>query len=76
MGRIVEESQSEEDSSITTRKMQNHWLGSSRIPFSTVYQRGKVEGTFKMKVPPVLLGYELEKQVVPLHCLVFSRLHC
>ncbi|XP_076825165.1 coiled-coil and C2 domain-containing protein 2A-like isoform X2 [Clavelina lepadiformis] len=64
--RIVEESQSEEDSSITTRKMQNHWLGSSRIPFSTVYQRGKVEGTFKMKVPPVLLGYELEKQMTPI----------
>ena len=52
-----------EDSSLIVHRVQNHWLGSWKLPFSTVYHRGKVEGTFRLKIPPVLLGYDVDVQV-------------
>lgn len=63
MYRVVEEvppAFGETDSSRITHKISNHWLGTFRLPFSTLYQRGNIDGTFRLKVPPVLLGYDKE----------------
>lgn len=42
---------------VVSHRIQNHWLGSLKIPFSTIYQRGKIEGTFKLNIPAMMLGY-------------------
>lgn len=48
---------------VVAHKVQNLWLGVIKLPFSTLYQRGRIEGTFKINVPAVLLGYNTERVV-------------
>jgi hypothetical protein len=37
---------------------EQRWLGSFSIPFTTIYNNGKIDGAFSINVPPHLLGYE------------------
>ena len=40
------------------QRIENRWLGSLSIPFSSLYQNTRIEGTFRLHSPSVLLGYE------------------
>ncbi len=40
------------------RRLERKWLGSLSVPFSSLFRNTRVEGTFRLRSPPVLLGYE------------------
>lgn len=46
-------------------RLERKWLGSLRIPFSTLYLNSKVEGTFCLSVPTILFGYDYESRSTP-----------
>ena len=47
-----------ERSSRIHQRLENKWLGCLSIPFSSLYQNTRIEGTFRLHSPAVLLGYE------------------
>ncbi|XP_034250216.1 coiled-coil and C2 domain-containing protein 2A [Thrips palmi] len=42
------------------QRLERNWLASLHIPFSTLVHNARIEGTFKMYSPSMLLGYERE----------------
>ncbi|XP_042898083.1 coiled-coil and C2 domain-containing protein 2A [Parasteatoda tepidariorum] len=49
-----------ERASIVYERLERRWLGNLKIPFTTLYLNSKIEGTFRLNVPQVLLSYENE----------------
>ncbi|XP_058124121.1 coiled-coil and C2 domain-containing protein 2A [Anopheles ziemanni] len=44
------------------QRISSRWLGQLRIPISTIYLNQRLEGTFEIKTPPILFGYDRQQQ--------------
>lgn len=55
-----------DDTNSISQRFERHWLGSIKIPFSTLYFNSKIEGVFRLNTPPVLFGYECDSNIFPI----------
>lgn len=55
---LDDDDDSDKDLSKIHQRIEKRWLGSLSIPFSSLYKNTRIEGTFKLHSPPILLGYE------------------
>ncbi|CAB4064698.1 CC2D2A [Lepeophtheirus salmonis] len=46
------------------QRFERKWLGSMIIPFSSIYKNTRIEGTFRLYSPPILLGYERVNTII------------
>jgi coiled-coil and C2 domain-containing protein 2A len=53
----------ERDIHVTNRRAEFRWLGSFSIPFEILYSSKQILGTFRVKTPPVRLGYRIDPTV-------------
>jgi hypothetical protein len=44
--------------------VERRFLGSISIPFTTVLQEGRIEGTFRLETPAFNFGYDHNQQIV------------
>ncbi|KAL9654001.1 hypothetical protein ABK040_014210 [Willaertia magna] len=58
----IESLRDERDYNSINQRAELRWLGSYSVPFSTLYESGKIVGTFRLKTPPLYLGY---KKTIP-----------
>jgi len=57
------------------QRIEQRWVGSLSIPFSTIYQNGVVEGAFVLDVPVLNLGYQTEAPTIPAETSSLSPAH-
>ncbi|VDI43750.1 coiled-coil and C2 domain-containing protein 2A [Mytilus galloprovincialis] len=57
---LVDIDKDDRQSQTVHQRIERKWLGRMCVPFSTIYYNGKIEGTFQIKAPPILLGYSGE----------------
>ncbi|TPX54331.1 hypothetical protein SeMB42_g00300 [Synchytrium endobioticum] len=46
-------------------RTERNWLGCFSLPFATVYEQVRVEGSFCVRVPPATIGYERSSLIAP-----------
>ncbi len=64
----------DQDSQVVHCRLERKWLGSLSIPFASLYHNTRVEGTFRLHSPAVLLGYERAGDNGPTYLNVYITL--